>query len=162
LLSFFYLNMKLARFQKPEIWGWAAFDQLTNLRDEVNRLFESPYQNGDSGAFNMWAPALDLYEDKDCLILNVELPGMKKEEIEISLHENTFTLSGERRNEKNYEGSATSREERSFGRFMRSLSLPKQVDANRVKASYKDGILTVTLPKSEGAKPRQIEIHESK
>ena len=150
--------MRLMKYQRPDVWSWSAFDQLTNLRDEINRLFESPYANGSSDAFNAWAPALDLYEDKDNLVLRAEVPGMKKEDIDISLHENTITISGERRNEKKYEGSETSREERVFGRFTRTLQLPKQVDTGKVKASYKDGVLTVTLPKAEEAKPRQIQI----
>jgi HSP20 family protein len=151
--------MRLMRYQRPSVWGWSPLDHLTNLRDEINRLFESPFSNGnDSDAFNAWAPALDLYEDKDSLVVRAELPGLKKEDIDVSLHENTLTISGERRNEKKYEGSETSREERLFGRFTRSLQLPKQVDAGKVKASYKDGILTLTLAKAEGAKPRQIAI----
>lgn len=150
--------MKLTRFQRPELWNWSAFDQLTNLRDEINRLFESPVENGSSSAFNSWAPTLDVYEDKDNLIVRAELPGMNKEDIEISLHDNAITISGERKNEKKYEHGKTSREERFFGRFTRSISLPKQVDGSRVKASYKDGLLTVTLPKAEEAKPRQIQI----
>lgn len=150
--------MKLARFQRPELWNWSAFDQLTNIRDEINRLFESPYENGSSDVFNTWSPALDVYEDKENVIVRAELPGMKKEDIEISLRDNVITVSGERKNEKKYDGAKTSREERFFGRFTRSISLPKQVDGGRVKASYNDGILTVTLPKAEEAKPRQIQI----
>jgi HSP20 family protein len=150
--------MKLVRFQRPDLWNWSAFDQLTNIRDEINRLFESPRENGGSGAFNTWAPALDVFEDNDNLIVRAELPGMKKEDIDISLHDNIITVSGERKNEKKYEGGKTSREERFFGRFTRSITLPKQVDSSRVKASYKDGLLTVTLPKAEEAKPRQIQI----
>jgi HSP20 family protein len=150
--------MKLARWQRPDLWNWSAFDQLTSIRDEINRLFESPFTNGGSDVFNAWAPALDLYEDKDNLVVRAELPGMKKEDIDISLHDNTLSISGERKNEKKYEGSQTSREERFFGRFTRSIALPKTVDASKVKASYKDGILTVTLAKAEEAKPKQIEI----
>lgn len=150
--------MKLMRFQRPVLWDWSGFGQLTNLRDEINRLFESPTGNGGSDVFNSWAPSLDVYEDKDNIIVRAELPGLKKEEIEISLHENVLTVSGERRNEKKYEGAETSREERFFGKFTRSMKLPKSVNANKVKAAYSDGILTVTLPKSEDAKPRQIEI----
>jgi len=150
--------MKLARFQRPDVWNWSAFDQLTNIRDEINRLFESPLENGSSGAFNAWAPALDVYEDNENIIVRAELPGMKKEGIDISLHDNVITVSGERKSEKKYEGGKASREERFFGRFTRSIGLPKQVNANGVKASYKDGLLTVTLPKAEEAKPRQIQI----
>ena len=151
--------MKLTRFQRPDLWNWSAFDQLTNVRDEINRLFESPLENGgSSNVFNTWAPAVDVYEDNDNLIVRAELPGMKKEDIEISLHENIITVSGERKNEKKYEGAKTSREERFFGRFTRSISLPKAIDGGRVKANYKEGLLTVTLPKAAEAKPRQIQI----
>jgi HSP20 family protein len=150
--------MKLARFQRPETWNWSAFDELTNIRDEINRLFESPYENGNSDVLNTWAPALDVYEDNENVIVRAELPGMKKEDIDISLHDNVITVSGERKNEKKYDGAKTSREERFFGRFTRSISLPKQVNGGGVKASYKDGLLTVTLPKAEEAKPRQIQI----
>ena len=147
------------RFQRPDLFDWSGFNQLTNLRDEINRLFESPGPgNGGSDVFNTWAPALDVYEDSDNLIVRAELPGLKKENIDISLHENVVTISGERKNEKKYEGSQTSRAERFFGRFTRSIKLPKTVDAAQVKASYTDGILTVTLPKAPEAKPRSIEI----
>jgi HSP20 family protein len=152
--------MRLARFERPDVWSWSPFDQLTSIRDEINRLFEAPAANGGADVFNTWAPALDLYEDKDNLVLRAELPGLKKEDIDISVHENVVSVSGERKNEKKYEASQTSREERFFGRFTRSLKLPKQVDASRVKAAYKDGVLTVTLPKAEEAKPRQIEIKD--
>ncbi|MDX1951953.1 MAG: Hsp20/alpha crystallin family protein [Verrucomicrobiota bacterium] len=147
------------RFQRPEVWNWSAFDQLDNLREEINRLFETP-NNGfaRSEVLNSWAPALDLYEDKNNLVVKAELPGLKKEEIEISFHDRALTIAGERKHEKAYEGSETSRAERFFGRFQRTLALPKAVDANQITASYKDGILTVTLPKSEEAKPRQIEV----
>ena len=151
--------MNLVRFQRPDIWN--AFDQLTSFRDEINRFFESSYKNGSSDVLNTWAPALDVYEDNGNLFVTAELPGMKKEDIDLSLHENTITISGERRSEKKYEGGDTAREERFFGRFTRSLVLPKSVDAAQVKANYRDGVLTVTLPKAEAARPRQIEVSVS-
>lgn len=151
--------MRVMRFQRPDLWSWSPVDHLNSLRDEINRLFESPlHENGASDVLNTWAPALDLYEDKESLIVRAELPGLKKENIDLSLHENTITISGERRDEKKYEGAETSREERSFGRFTRSLLLPKAVDASGVKANYRDGILTVRLPKAAEAKPRQIDV----
>ena len=150
--------MKLARFTRPDVWNWSAFDQLSSLREEINRFFDVPLDGGSSGVFNTWAPALDLYEDKDSLILKAELPGMKKEDIDISIHDNTITVSGERKNEKKYESSETSRAERFFGRFQRTLALSKKVDMGGVKAVYQDGILTVTLPKAPEAKPRQIAV----
>jgi HSP20 family protein len=114
--------------------------------------------NGGSDVFNTWAPAVDLYEDKESLTVRAELPGLKKEDIDIALIDNVLTISGERKNEKRYEGEQTSRQERFFGRFTRSITLPKAADAKGVKANYKDGVLTVTLPKAAEAKPRQIEI----
>ena len=152
--------MKLARFQRPDLWNWSAFDHLTNIRDEIDRLFESPVENGSSDVFNTCAPALDVYEDSNSITVRAEVPGMKKEDLDISLHENVITISGERKNEKTYEGRKTSREERSLGRFTRSIHLPKPVDASKVKASYRDGVLTVVLPKAEGARPRQINVQD--
>jgi len=136
-----------------------TWDQLTNLRDEINRLFEMPFGDytRDSEFFG-WAPAVDLYEDKDNLVVKAELPGMKKEDIEISLHQGNLLISGERKVESNEENGESSRSERFFGRFQRALELPKAVDPNGVSASYKDGILTVKLPKTEESKPKQITV----
>src|SRR5205807_9988386 len=105
-----------------------------------------------------WSPALDLYDNKENFLVKAEVPGMKKEDIEISLHDGVLTVSGERREEKKHEGADIHRSERFVGRFQRTLTLPSDVDADKVKASYQDGILTVTLPKSEAAKPKQIQI----
>jgi len=108
--------------------------------------------------FNQWAPSLDLYEDKDHVFVKAEVPGMKKEDIDVSLHDNAVTISGERKFEQKQEDAENYRSERFFGRFSRSVTLPMAVDGNKVTASYKDGILTITLPKSETAKPKQIEV----
>ena len=151
--------MRLTRYQRPNLWSWHGFNGLAGLQDEINRLFESSFTNGGgSDVFNAWAPALDVYEDSDNLVVRAEIPGMKKEDIEISFQGNVLTISGERRTEKKADDSKPAREERFFGRFTRSVSLQKQVNSGNVKATYKDGILTVTLPKAEEAKPRQIEV----
>jgi len=129
------------------------------LRNEIDRLFDSPLNalSSDSQQFlSGWAPAVDLHEDRDHLVLRAELPGMKKEDIDISLHGDVLTLSGERKEEKEYEKAETYRSERLLGKFQRTFTLPMAVDASKVQASYKDGILTVHLPKSEEAKPKQI------
>jgi HSP20 family protein len=135
-------------------------DRLTNLRDEINRLFDAPFGEfgRESEVFTGWSPALDVYEDKDSIMVKVELPGMKKEQIELSLHENTLTISGERKAERAENSGDASRSERFLGRFQRTVTLPKPVDPNKVNARYKDGILTVTLSKTEESKPRQIEV----
>lgn len=153
----------LIRYPQTELPAWSPFDRLTSLRDEVNRLFDSNFTGfrRDDGLFNGWAPALDVYQDKDHVFVKAELPGLKKEEIQISLHDGVLSISGERKREEETKKGENFRSERFFGRFHRSVALPTAVDANKVNASYKDGILTVTLPKAEEAKPKQIEVSVS-
>jgi HSP20 family protein len=133
---------------------------LFGLRDELDRLFESPFAdwNRNSQLLSVWNPAIDLYEDTDSLVVKAELPGMKKEEIEVSLHDGALSISGERKREQKYEDADTHRCERFVGVFHRSITLPSPVKADQVKAQYKDGILTVTLPKAEEARRKQIEV----
>ena len=149
--------MTLTRWQRPTL---DPFEQLSHLRDEVTRLFDSPF-GGLTQGFNTRAPAVDLYEEKDNLIVKAELPGMKKEDIDVSLHDGTLTISGERKSEREEKKGETYRSERFYGRFQRSVMLPTPVSADKVKASYKDGILSITLPKTEEAKPKQIEVSVS-
>jgi HSP20 family protein len=154
--------MRLMRVNRPETWNWSPLDQLSTLRNEINRLFDYPLTDfTGSEDFNTWAPAVDLYENKDNLVVTAELPGLKKEDIDISLHEDSLTIAGERKEEKQYGEGDSQRAERFYGRFQRTVSLPKKVDASAIRASYKDGILTVTLPKAPEAKPRQIEVTAS-
>jgi HSP20 family protein len=156
--------MSLTRWQRPELNVWSPFRHLSLLRDEIDRLFDSPLDALTSNSqqfLNGWLPTIDLYEDRDHLVLKAELPGMKKEDIDISLHGEVLTLSGERKEEETFDKAETYRAERFLGRFQRTLTLPVRVDASKVQASYKDGILTVTLPKAEEAKPKQIEVKVS-
>jgi len=156
--------MNLMRWQRPELATWPGFGRLTDLRDEIDRLFEAPLGElaRTSQLLSGWTPALDLYEDKDNLVLRAELPGMKKEDIDLSLHDGALSISGERKNdEAKYNEAEVYRTERFFGRFQRSVSLPVAVAADKVKAQYTDGILTVTLPKAEEAKPKQINVQVS-
>jgi len=153
--------MTLMKWTKPEVAGWTPFWQLNNLRDEIDRLFESPLAEFNRGAQQFmggWGPAVDLYEDKDNLVVRAELPGMKKEDIDISLHEGVLTLSGERKEESQHKDTEVYRAERFVGRFQRSLTLPRPVTADQVQATYTDGILTVNLPKTEESKPKQIAV----
>jgi HSP20 family protein len=105
-----------------------------------------------------WQPALDVYEEKDNYVVKVELPGVNKEDVKLSLEQGTLTITGERKAETNPETTEVHLSERFYGRFQRSLNLPETLAVDQVKAQYKDGVLTVTLPKSEAAKPRQIDI----
>jgi len=153
--------MSLIRYQTPELSNWSSIDRLASFRDEVNRLFDFTWPSPDSGLFSGWSPALDVADDKDNLVVKVELPGMKKEDINLSLHDGVLTVSGERKHEREAKEGGTFRSERYFGKFQRSVTLPSAVDANKVNASYKDGILTVELPKAEEAKPKQIAVNVS-
>jgi HSP20 family protein len=152
--------MSIIRYQPPQTLAFSGFDRLSNLRDELDTLFEMPFWSNfgrQSQLFSGWSPALDLYQSNDNVIARVELPGMRKEDIEISLHDGMLTINGERQGETS-EGDKAERTERYVGKFRRSISLPTQVDANKVTANYRDGILTVTLPKAEEAKPKQIKV----
>ena len=153
----------LTRWQRPEKAGWAGLGRLSSLRDEIDRLFEAPLAEltRSSQWLSGWSPALDIYEEKDNFILKAELPGMKKEDIEVSLHEGSLTISGERKAQDQYKEADVYRSERFVGRFQRTLALPAPVAADKVKAQYKDGVLTVTLPKTEEAKPKQIDVSVS-
>jgi HSP20 family protein len=105
-----------------------------------------------------WAPSVDIYEDKDRLILEAELPGMNREDFEISVENNIITLRGERKFEKKTEGDNYHRVERSYGSFLRSFTLPQTVTADGATADFDNGVLRVSLPKREETKARKIEI----
>jgi len=152
--------MSLIRYQSPELSTWPALDQWTDLRDEMNRLFDLPMAGNfarQAQLFSGWTPALDLYQNNDNVVAVVEVPGMRKEDIDISLHDGMLTIAGERQSSSS-EGENAERTERFSGKFRRSITLPKRVEADKVSASYKDGILTVTLPKAEEAKPKKVEV----
>jgi HSP20 family protein len=153
--------MSLIRYQSPEVSNWTPFNRLATIRDEFDRLFDFAWPSRDTGLLGGWSPALDVYDDKNNLVVTLEVPGMKKEEIDISLRDGMLTVSGERKDEREQTEGQAFRSERYFGKFQRSLSLPTAVEANKVKASYKDGILTITLPKAEEAKPKQISVSAS-
>jgi HSP20 family protein len=152
--------MNIIRYQRyPQSDFSTAFDRLANMHEELDRVFESTFGSGfrSLGTLSRWTPAVDVYQDKDQFTVVAEVPGMKKEEIDISLHGDTLTISGERKSPEK-EGDQGFRTERFFGKYQRSLTLPSAVNTEKVKASYKDGILEVVLPKADEAKPKQIEV----
>ena len=137
--------------------------ELNRIRSEINRLFEDPFSllSPDTSFFEGWTPAVDVHEDKDKFLVRAELPGMRKEDIDVSLDGNTLTISGERKEEREDKRGDTYRSERFFGRFQRTIALPSTVDANKIEAKYENGILNVTLPKTEEAKRKQIQVQGS-
>ena len=137
------------------------FRDLRSLQDEVNRLFSTNISRvfGDEGiARGAWNPIVDIYENKDQIVLEAELPGMKREDFDLSIENNVITLRGERRFEKKDEGDNYHRVERSYGSFTRSFTLPQTVTGEGAVADYQNGVLRVTLPKREEVKARRIEI----
>lgn len=148
--------MSIIRYKAPELTPWSSFDRLSSLRE----LFDSAFQLAGSapGYSPGWAPALDVHEDDEKVTVQVELAGMKKEDFDISLQDDVLTISGERTADSARREGESFRSERLFGSFSRSVTLPAPVKSGDVTASYKDGILTVTLPKAEEAKPRKIQV----
>lgn len=138
---------------------WDPFREMTSLRDDMDRFFESFFGRYPKERIEgFWAPSLDIAEDKDGFSVKVELPGMKKEDIKISIAGDTLAISGERRHEFEEKGRTYHRIERAYGQFKRTVTLPTEVETSRTKASYEDGILTLSLPKSERAKAKEIAI----
>jgi HSP20 family protein len=144
---------------------WPSLNRWASLRDDLDTLLELPFFNGgprQAQLFTGWTPALDLYQNNDNVVAVVELPGLRKEDIEISLQDGTLTIAGERKSQSGGEnGESATRTERFSGKFRRSVTVPTRVDPNKVNATYKDGILTITLPKAEEAKPKQIKVNVS-
>ena len=157
--------MSLIRYQTPSSVMWPSLNRWASLRDDLDTLLELPFLSDgarQAQLFTGWTPALDLYQNNDSVVAVVELPGMRKDDIEISLHDGTLTIGGERKKaQPDGNGESATRTERFSGKFRRSVTLPTRVDANKVNATYKDGILTVTLPKAEEAKPKQIQVNVS-
>ena len=152
--------MNIIKWQRPSLATWPSFGRLSDLREEIDRLFDSPLTEltRTSQLLSGWTPALDVFEEKDNFVVKAELPGMKKEDIEVSFHDGSLSISGERKSETKHEDAEVYRAERFFGRFQRTGTLPAPVAVDKVKAAYKDGVLTITLPKTEEAKPKQIDV----
>jgi HSP20 family protein len=134
------------------------FRELINLRDDMDRLFDTFFGRTPQEADGFWSPTIDIEEDSENYCVKAELPGMKKDDIKISVRGNLITLSGERKHTSEMKMKTFHRIERSYGKFSRTITLPSDVDSDTVKATYKDGILTVILPKPESTKPKEIEV----
>jgi HSP20 family protein len=140
-------------------WGDIGSMNLVNIQDEMNRLFDDFVVRGPvRHAEGRWIPAVDISENENSLYVDVEIPGMKKEDIKVSLEHNVLSLRGEKKHEKEVKDENYHRWERSYGSFARSFELPIPVQADKIKASYKSGVLHIELPKAEEVKPKEIPI----
>jgi HSP20 family protein len=140
---------------------WDPFRDMVTLRERMNRAFEDVFSGRGEDkdlAPSTWAPSVDIYETENELVLTAEVPGIAEKDIEIRIEDNTLQLRGERKFEKEAKEENYHRIERSYGSFHRSFTLPHTVDRENIKASYKDGVLKVVLPKKEEVKPKQIKI----
>ena len=128
------------------------FQGLRLFEDAVTRLMSEPRTS------RPWSPAVDILETEDALVLRADLPAVKSEDFDVRVENNTLTLSGKRTFEKDESVKGWHRIERSFGEFVRSFQVPTTVDTEKVGADYKNGVLTISLPKKEAAKPRQVKV----
>lgn len=140
---------------------WEPYREIAALQDRLNRAFGSALsrnERDDEMSLAAWAPPVDIAEEKDRILVTAELPGFKENEIEIQSENGMLTVRGERKFEKAHDGKSYHRVERSYGQFVRSFALPNNVDREKIKAEFSDGLLRIELPKREDAKPRTIRI----
>ena len=148
--------MALVRFRQAV----DPFRELNEVQAEMNRVFDSFFGRPTvaGGMERVWAPAVDMYETKDELVMSAELPGLNEKDIHLSITGDLLTVRGERHWSQDVKQESVYRGERWYGKFERSLPLPFPVQADKVKASYRDGVLTIKLPKAEEIKPKEIKI----
>jgi len=136
------------------------FRGLSTLQDEVNRLFESSFHGrADNSALTSWAPAVDIYETENDLVLKADLPDLNEKEIDIRVENNMLTVRGERKFEQQVKEENYLRIERTYGSFSRSFGLPNTVNTEGINASYKNGVLRVTMPKRAESKLKQVKVN---
>jgi HSP20 family protein len=149
-----------------ELTTWKPFREVAPFRDfermrrNMDRLWDSFFERGVRGADEdgEWLPSLDVAETKDEIVVKAEVPGMDAKDIDISLSDGLLTIKGEKKQEREEKEENYHLVERSYGAFTRSIRLPKEVQSDKISASYKNGVLKVTLPKSEEAKKKEIKI----
>ena len=142
---------------------WDVMRELSSMQDRMNRIWGTMYDRGreDVSGHGAWLPPVDIYETADKeIVLKAELAGLKRDAIDLTVENNTLTIRGQRQPDEAAADAQFHRSERVFGAFSRSFTLPNTVDAAKVKAEYRDGVLTVRVPQREEAKPKQIEVGE--
>ncbi|MGB7845766.1 MAG: Hsp20/alpha crystallin family protein [Candidatus Acidiferrum sp.] len=136
------------------------FRSTSAVQDQINRLFNEAFDRpSDEANLTPWAPAVDIFETENALVVKADLPDVKPEELDIRVENNILTIRGERKFEKQVNENNYLRVERSYGAFSRSFSLANTVNAEAIKADYKNGVLTLSIPKREEAKPKQIKVN---
>jgi HSP20 family protein len=138
---------------------WDPYRELGSFADRFNRAFGSlSSREREEETLGAWMPPVDITEDKDKILLTAELPGFKEDQVEIQMEGGVLTIRGERKFEEEKEGRNFHRVERSYGHFVRSFTLPNNVDRENIRAKFNNGLLEIEMPKREDARPRQIKI----
>lgn len=139
---------------------WNRFRSLSRFQDQFNRLFEPTHEGqADNSALTSRAPAVDIYENENELVIKADLPDINEKDLDVRVENNTLTVRGERKFEQEVKEENYLRVERAYGSFSRSFSLPSSVNTEAIKAEYKNGVLTVELPKRAESKPKQVKIN---
>jgi len=139
---------------------WNPFGEMSLLQNQMNRLFDTALQGwpGDSNGTTTWIPAADIYESENELVVNLDLPGVDPKTVDVHVENSVLTIRGERSFDEKQNKENFHRVERSYGPFARSFTLSRPVDSDKISANYKAGVLSITLPKAESAKPKRIQI----
>jgi HSP20 family protein len=142
---------------------WNPMREMETLQNRINRLFDGnffpTFSLDDDMSLGNWRPVVDIYENEDTVVVKAELPGVDKKDIKVDLKDGVLTLSGERSHEKEVKEENYYRKERAFGKFHRSFNVPADIDPDKIKAEFKDGVLNVEIPKPEEKKPKKIAVH---
>jgi HSP20 family protein len=142
---------------------WNPMREMETLQNRINRLFDGnffpSFSLDDDMSLGNWRPVVDIYENEDTVVVKAELPGVDKKDIKVDLKDGVLTLSGERSHEKEVKEENYYRKERAFGKFHRSFNVPADIDPDKIKAEFKDGVLNVEIPKPEEKKPKKIAVH---
>lgn len=153
--------MSLIPLRDRDFWA-DPFGELERLQEEMNKLFDFSlsrvFGRGRRALGGSWSPAVDIYDSKDAILVKAEIPGMKKEDIDVSIQADTLIIKGEKKHEEEKKDKNFICNERYYGAFYRAIPLGTEVNVEKVSAKYKDGVLELTIPKKEEAKPKQIKI----
>ena len=142
---------------------WNPWRDMSTLQNRINTLFDEPFfrsgRSDDELSLGSWNPAVDMFEDDDKIVIKAELPGVDKKDISVDVQDRVLTLSGERNYDHEVKEENYYRRERSYGKFQRTFTLPADVDSDKIKAEFKDGVLQIEIPKPEEKKAKKVTIH---
>ena len=139
-----------------QVVRWDPFQNLVAMSNRLNRTLNDSYTPRTEDSFGAWAPPVDIFEEKDHLVIRAEIPGVKMDDVDVRIESGVLTLRGERKQATEVKEENAYRMERIYGTFTRSFTLPTTVDGTKVTATYKDGVLEVSVPKAETAKPKKV------